>query len=127
MEDAHATVLDIDGEGSDSTAFFAVYDGHGGKNMFLPLLALSFQPLTPSLGSMVAKYAGQNVHKRLVQEELYKEKNYEAAMKKAFLGIDEDLQASMRFPFSGFIFFNYNLHKILHIQKIPRVAQQLLL
>ncbi|KAF7768215.1 hypothetical protein Agabi119p4_7458 [Agaricus bisporus var. burnettii] len=74
MEDAHAAVLDLDGEGNDSTAFFAVYDGHG--------------------GSTVAKYAGQNVHKRLILEEPYKEKNYELAMKKAFLGIDEDLQAN---------------------------------
>ena len=29
MEDAHAAVLDLDGP-SDSNAFFAVYDGHGG-------------------------------------------------------------------------------------------------
>uniref|UniRef100_A0A164U5Z9 protein-serine/threonine phosphatase n=1 Tax=Daucus carota subsp. sativus TaxID=79200 RepID=A0A164U5Z9_DAUCS len=27
MEDAHAALLDLD----DSTAFFGVYDGHGGK------------------------------------------------------------------------------------------------
>lgn len=74
MEDAHATVLDLDGEQEDSNAFFAVYDGHGGSN--------------------VAKYAGQNLHKRLVQEDSYKAKDYEAAMKRAFLGIDEDLVAN---------------------------------
>ncbi|KXN88252.1 hypothetical protein AN958_07711 [Leucoagaricus sp. SymC.cos] len=73
MEDAHAAVLDLDEENKDTNAFFAVYDGHGGSN--------------------VAKYAGQNVHKRLVQEESYKEKNYETALRKAFLGVDEDLQA----------------------------------
>ncbi|KAF9454703.1 PP2C-domain-containing protein [Macrolepiota fuliginosa MF-IS2] len=73
MEDAHAAILDLDGE-KDTNAFFAVYDGHGGSN--------------------VAKYAGQNVHKRLVLEESYKEKSYEAALKKAFLGVDEDLQAN---------------------------------
>lgn len=33
MEDAHAAVLDLDGEGNDSTAFFAVYDGHGGEDI----------------------------------------------------------------------------------------------
>lgn len=31
MEDAHATILDLDEDGSsDKNAFFAVYDGHGG-------------------------------------------------------------------------------------------------
>jgi serine/threonine protein phosphatase PrpC len=31
MEDAHATILDLDEEGlPDKNAFFAVYDGHGG-------------------------------------------------------------------------------------------------
>lgn len=34
------------------------------------------------------------MHKRLAMEESYKEKDYETALKKAFLGIDEDLQAS---------------------------------
>jgi protein phosphatase 2C family protein 2/3 len=29
MEDAHAAVLDLDGQ-EKSNAFFAVYDGHGG-------------------------------------------------------------------------------------------------
>jgi protein phosphatase 2C family protein 2/3 len=31
MEDAHATVLNLDGKtGDEKTSFFAVYDGHGG-------------------------------------------------------------------------------------------------
>ncbi|KAG6814255.1 hypothetical protein H0H92_015370 [Tricholoma furcatifolium] len=73
MEDAHATVLDLD-QGKDvSNTFFAVYDGHGGGG--------------------VAKFAGENVHKRLVEEETYKQGQYEAAMKRAFLGTDEDLLA----------------------------------
>jgi protein phosphatase PTC2/3 len=42
----------------------------------------------------VAKFAGQNVHKRLINEESYHEKQYETAMKRAFLGTDEDLLAS---------------------------------
>ena len=42
----------------------------------------------------MAKFAGQNVHKRLVAEETYHEKLYEAALKRAFLGTDEDLLAS---------------------------------
>jgi len=74
MEDAHAIVLDLD-EGSETTnTFFAVYDGHG--------------------GGTVAKFAGQNVHKRLVNEETYQEKQYESALKRAFLGTDEDLLAN---------------------------------
>ena len=31
MEDAHVTMLDLD-NAPDSNAFFAVYDGHGGKH-----------------------------------------------------------------------------------------------
>ncbi|KAI4521668.1 PP2C-domain-containing protein [Schizophyllum commune Tattone D] len=73
MEDAHAAVLALD-EGTDQTnTFFAVYDGHG--------------------GGTVAKFAAQNVHKRLVKEEAYEKKNYEEALKRAFLGTDEDLLA----------------------------------
>ncbi|KAF9568788.1 PP2C-domain-containing protein [Agrocybe pediades] len=74
MEDAHAVVLDLDGPREDTNTFFAVYDGHG--------------------GSAVARFAGQNVHKRLVTEESYKEKDYGTALKKAFLGTDEDLLAN---------------------------------
>jgi hypothetical protein len=46
------------------------------------------------LGGSVAKFAGSNVHKRLVSEESYREKRYEEALKRAFLGTDEDLLAS---------------------------------
>lgn len=74
MEDAHAAILDLDGPEESSNAFFAVYDGHG--------------------GSSVARYAGQNVHKRLITEETYKEGNWATALKKAFLGTDEDLLAN---------------------------------
>jgi len=70
MEDAHAAELSLD-EGENSNAFFAVYDGH--------------------CGGRVAKFAGIHVHKRLVTEDAYREKRYEEALKRAFLGIDEDL------------------------------------
>ncbi|KAF8627479.1 hypothetical protein AX17_006291 [Amanita inopinata Kibby_2008] len=80
MEDAHAAVLDLDGE-EDSNTFFAVYDGHG--------------------GARVAKYAGENVHKRLVSEEAYREGRYEEALKRAFLGTDEDLLATRARDTSG--------------------------
>lgn len=46
-------------------------------------------------GSTVAKFAGKNVHKRLLAEETYRQKRYDEAMKSAFLGTDEDLLAGM--------------------------------
>ena len=73
MEDAHAVVLDLEAANGKLNSFFAVYDGHG--------------------GSSVAKFAGLNVHKRLVTEEAYKNDNYEEALKNAFLGTDEDILA----------------------------------
>ncbi|EGN98389.1 hypothetical protein SERLA73DRAFT_183367 [Serpula lacrymans var. lacrymans S7.3] len=73
MEDAHATLLSVDESSADSNTFFAVYDGHGGGS--------------------VARFAGKHVHKRLVTEEAYREKRYEEALKRAFLGTDEDLLA----------------------------------
>ncbi|KAM6492869.1 Protein phosphatase 2C (PP2C)-like domain containing protein [Amanita muscaria] len=73
MEDAHVAVLDLDGE-PNSNGFFAVYDGHGGGH--------------------VSKYAGENLHKRLLSEDKYHERDYETALKKAFLGTDEDLLAT---------------------------------
>jgi protein phosphatase 2C family protein 2/3 len=41
----------------------------------------------------VARFAGEHVHKRLVSEEAYRRKYYFKALKKAFLGTDEDLRA----------------------------------
>lgn len=90
MEDAHAAVLDLDEGKTDSNTFFAVYDGHGGMSHRSVLLRF----LTFFSGGTVAKYAGENVHKRLLSEETYQQKQYEAALKRAFLGTDEDLLAS---------------------------------
>lgn len=100
MEDAHTAVLDLDGQAESSNAFFAVYDGHGGTFHLYLLLAKIFSKYC--LGSTVARFAGMNVHKRLVAEESYQQGDYEIALKKAFLGTDEDLLASKplcRFPF----------------------------
>lgn len=44
-------------------------------------------------GGSTARFAGVNVHKRLVQEESYKENKYDQALKRAFLGTDEDMLA----------------------------------
>ena len=45
-------------------------------------------------GAAVAKFAADNVHQKLVLSEDYREKRYEAALKRAFLAVDEDLWAS---------------------------------
>lgn len=73
MEDAHTVVLDLDKGVECSNTFFAVYDGHG--------------------GGTVARFAGQNVHKRLISEESYHQHQFAVALKRAFLGTDEDLLA----------------------------------
>lgn len=45
-------------------------------------------------GSTVARFAGDTVHERLAQNDAFKRKDYEAALKRAFLETDEDLRAS---------------------------------
>jgi protein phosphatase 2C family protein 2/3 len=100
MEDAHAIVLELDEGKEDPNTFFAVYDGHGGE--FIVLLSLQASSSCHPAGSTVAKFAGQNVHKRLVTEESYKEAQYDEALKRAFLGTDEDLLASQCCPRSFF-------------------------
>jgi hypothetical protein len=50
-------------------------------------------------GDAVAKFASQNVHKRLINEESYLKEQYETALKRAFIGTDEDILASkQRYP-----------------------------
>jgi protein phosphatase 2C family protein 2/3 len=94
MEDAHAADLSLDEGVEKSNAFFAVYDGHGGT-----FTAKRFSALHPFffascfVGAATAKFAGINVHKRLVTEKAYHEKQYEEALKKAFLGTDKDFLA----------------------------------
>jgi len=93
MEDAHTTILNLDGSPSDKNAFFAVYDGHGG--MVSCSHTRDSRPKLLDAGATVARFSGDNVHKRLSTEETYQEKQFNAALKKAFLGTDEDMRAGM--------------------------------
>lgn len=79
MEDSHAIELNLDCQSDDteSNTFFAVYDGHGGAS--------------------VAKYAGEHVHKRLIQEDAYREQQYHEALKRAFLNTDADMKSNPSF------------------------------
>jgi protein phosphatase 2C family protein 2/3 len=56
-------------------------------------LCRSFPQVLILTGNFVAKFAAEHLHKRLVSEETYREKRYDEALKKAFLGTDEDLRA----------------------------------
>lgn len=52
-------------------SFFAVFDGHGGPS--------------------VAKYSGEHLHWKLLDEEAFKEKDFKKALKSAYLNIDKDM------------------------------------
>ena len=78
MEDAHATVLDLQVEDSkkdfkaappeDRLSFFGVYDGHGGDK--------------------VALFAGENIHKIIAKQQAFKSGDMEQALKDGFLATD---------------------------------------
>eukprot|EP01061_Rhynchopus_euleeides_P025473 TRINITY_DN4120_c0_g1_i1.p2 TRINITY_DN4120_c0_g1~~TRINITY_DN4120_c0_g1_i1.p2 ORF type:complete len:304 (+),score=61.64 TRINITY_DN4120_c0_g1_i1:120-1031(+) len=72
MEDAHATVLKLDGCDAGPCSFFGVYDGH--------------------CGQATAKYTGDNLHKQLALCDEFKNSQWPEAMKKAFLTVDDMLQ-----------------------------------
>ncbi|KAM0835648.1 hypothetical protein ACQ4PT_012405 [Festuca glaucescens] len=69
MEDARATILDLDHTGS--TSFFGVYDGHGGAN--------------------VALYCANRFHTELLQDEDY-QNNLDDAVGHVFFRMDEQLR-----------------------------------
>lgn len=79
MEDAHTTVLDLDNLDEDKneestkapTAFFGVYDGHGGEN--------------------VAKFTGDNLYRIVRDQKEYAAGNFNLALKNAFLAADREL------------------------------------
>lgn len=67
MEDAHTHILSLPDD--PGTAFFAVFDGHG--------------------GAKVAEYAGRHLHKYVTARDEYKEGDVAEALRQAFLEIDE--------------------------------------
>ncbi|KAJ2359192.1 Protein phosphatase 2C 2 [Coemansia sp. RSA 2618] len=66
MEDAHTTLLRLGAEGE--SAFFAVYDGHGGQT--------------------AAKFAGAELHNYIIKDENYASGNFEQAIKSGFMTAD---------------------------------------
>lgn len=86
MEDAHATVLDLqaaDGKESEPAdadsrlSFFGVYDGHGGDK--------------------VALFAGDNVHQIIAKTEAFKNGDLEQALKDGFLATDRAILNDPRY------------------------------
>jgi protein phosphatase 2C family protein 2/3 len=77
MEDAHATILDLQASSDESVkpanaedrlSFFGVYDGHGGDR--------------------VAIFAGENIHQIVAKQEAFKKGDIEQALKDGFLATD---------------------------------------
>lgn len=81
MEDAHTQLLSLDND--KNSAFFAVYDGHGGHK--------------------VAEYAGFHLHEKILNQPSFKEGNISEAIRKGFLEIDIDMlnDESMREELAG--------------------------
>lgn len=75
MEDAHATILNLhdDQDNTDATpeqtAFFGVYDGHGGER--------------------AALFTGENLHNIVKSTEAFKKQDYINALKEGFLSCDQ--------------------------------------
>lgn len=70
MEDAHTHILGLADE--EDSAFFAVYDGHG--------------------GAKVAQYAGEHLHETIIDQTAYKRGDLTTAMRDAFLMIDNNMK-----------------------------------
>ncbi|KAG0645954.1 phosphatase 2C [Hyphodiscus hymeniophilus] len=84
MEDAHATILDLQGEEGTGPAaadkrlsFFGVYDGHGGDR--------------------VALFAGGNIHQIIAKQEAFKKGDIEQALKDGFLATDRAILNDPRY------------------------------
>lgn len=70
MEDAHTTILSLPDD--PDTAFFAVYDGHG--------------------GARIAQHSGKHLHKAVLKRPEYASGDIENALKQGFLDLDHMMQ-----------------------------------
>lgn len=87
MEDAHATILDLQAlEGDEELkpaasdvriSYFGVYDGHGGDK--------------------VALYTGEHLHKIIAKQEAFKKLDFEQALKDGFLAIDRAILSDPKY------------------------------
>lgn len=81
MEDSHVHILSLPND--PGTAFFAVYDGHGGAAM--------------------AQYAGKHLHEYITKRSEYKEGDVVAGIQQGFLELDQAMQnnAALRDEHAG--------------------------
>ncbi|KAG8227023.1 hypothetical protein J437_LFUL006643 [Ladona fulva] len=79
MEDSHTHILSLPDD--PGTAFFGVYDGHG--------------------GARVAQHAGKNLHKFVSKRPEYRAGNIEEAIRQGFLEIDQSMQETFRDELAG--------------------------
>lgn len=89
MEDAHATILDLQPlEGTEELkpaasdvriSFFGVYDGHGGDK--------------------VAIYTGEHLHEIVAKQDAFKKGQFEQALKDGFLAIDRSILSGASWPY----------------------------
>ena len=91
MEDAHTTMLKL---GETGASFFGVFDGHGGKKKIIIRVIIFNMPTflyDDFIGSTVAQYTGQTLHKKVLESEHFAKKDYGLALKEAFLALDKSL------------------------------------
>jgi len=107
MEDAHTSILRLDKRFNTKDikkledelnkvppkdelhySFFAVFDGHGGPS--------------------VARYSGEHLHWKLLEEEAFKTKDFKQALKCAYLNMDKEM-------LNGKLFTTYTYILILYI------------
>ncbi|XP_077255862.1 putative protein phosphatase 2C T23F11.1 [Temnothorax americanus] len=81
MEDSHVHILSLPSD--PGTAFFAVYDGHGGAAM--------------------AQYAGKHLHEYIIKRSEYKEGDIVTGIQQGFLELDKAMQnnAALRDEHAG--------------------------
>lgn len=96
MEDCHVHILSLPDD--PGTAFFAVYDGHGGNRIEfvcfeLPLrYSRKYSWFSTLSGAKVAQYASKHLHEYITRRPEYKAGNIVEAMQQGFLELDRTMQ-----------------------------------